>query len=385
MTTQGHPARPRVLHVMDTLAVGGVELTLLRLIERTRDRFEHSVCCIRDLGIYADRFESAGARLVLVGKVPRHDWGVPWRIAKVCRAVRPHIVHTRNWGTIEGAVAARLTRVPVVIHGEHGGDAYNAARPPRRDRFRRLLFPFLDCVVAVSGQLERWLLDDLGVPPHKAVLVPNGVDTDSFRPCTDRERLRCERGYVPTHLLIGAVGRLDAVKDYPTLIAAFEMALRRQPAARLVIVGDGPERDSLVREISRRNLQDAVRLAGHQDDVREWLAAMDLFVQASLMEGTSNALLEAMAVGVPVIATRVGGNPEVVVDGVSGRLVPPGDPPALAAAMEASICDGAGRSQHGAAGRERVARAYSMTSMIDAYTKLYDDALTARCGASPRP
>jgi len=385
VTTPGNAGRPRVLHVVDTLAAGGVELTLLRLIERTGERFDHFVCCIRDRGTCVERFEAAGARLAFVGKLPRHDWGVPWRIAKVCRAVRPHIVHTRNWGTIEGAVAARLSRVPVVIHGEHGGDAYNAARPARRDRFRRLVFPFLDRVVVVSRQLERWLLDDLGVSPRQTVLIPNGVDADHFRPRADRDRLRRARGYEPTQVLIGAVGRLRAVKDYPGLLAAFETVRRRQAAARLVIVGDGPEHARLNAEINRRNLRDAVRLAGHQDNVSEWLAAMDLFVQASLMEGTSNALLEAMAVGLPAIATRVGGNPEVVIDGVTGRLVPLDDTAALAAAVEFYIREEAVRRQHGAAGRERVARMYAVASMIDAYTRLYADTLAARRGTVPRP
>ncbi len=371
--------RPRVLHVMDSLAVGGMERALLGLVERTRDRFDHSICCIRDLGARKDRFEAAGAAITFVGKTEGQDWGVPWRIARVCRALRPHIVHTRNWGAIEGALAARLTRVPAVIHGEHGRDAAEgSAHERRRDRVRRLLFPFVDRIVVVSKHLERWLLEEIGVQTHKAALIPNGVDTDRFRPGADRDRLRHERGYEPAEVLIGAVGRLHAVKDYPTLIAAFETLLRRRPEARLVIVGDGPERASLGDEIRRRRLQHAARLAGHREDVRDWLAAMDVFVQPSLTEGTSNALLEAMAVGLPVVATQVGGNPEVVVDGVTGRLVPVHDTAALAAAMEFYGLNEDTRGRHGAAGRDRVARQFSMDDMIARYTAVYHDTLARR-------
>lgn len=385
MTVPGRAApapRPRVLHVMDSLAAGGMEQVLLGLVERTRDRFDHSICCIRDLGVCPDRpdrFAAAGAVVTFLGKAAGQDWSVPWRIARVCRALRPHIVHTRNWGTIEGTLTARLARVPVVIHGEHGRDVADGSAPNRRrDRVRRLLFPFVDRIVVVSKHLERWLLDEIGVQAHKAALIPNGVDTNRFRPAVDRHRLRRERGYEPGEVLIGAVGRLHSVKDYPTLISAFDTMLRRQPAARLVIVGEGPERTSLDEEIRRRRLQHAARLAGHRDDVREWLAAMDLFVQSSVMEGTSNALLEAMAVGLPAVATSVGGNPEVVVDGVTGRLVPTHDTTALAAAMELYVLSREARSRHGAAARERVARRYSMDDMIAGYTAVYRDTLACR-------
>ncbi len=377
--TGGGTPRPRVLHVLDSLAVGGLELALLGLIERTGDRFEHSVCCIRDLGALMDRFANAGAGITLVGKRVGRDRSVPWRIARLCRALRPHIVHTRNWATIDGVVAARLARVPVVIHGEHGRDDAEDAAPSRRQvRICRLLFRFVNRIVVVSKRLQRWLVEELAVRPRKVVFIPNGVDTERFRPSAHRDRLRRTRGYEPAHVLIGALGRLQAIKDYATLIAAFETVLRRQPEARLVIVGDGPERASLADEVDRRRLRHAVRLAGHQDDVEEWLAAMDLFVHPSLMEGTSNALLEAMAVGLPVVAGQVGGNPEIVVDGVTGRLVPIRDPAALAAAMRFYSVDVDARRQHGATGRARVAQGYSMDAMVAGYTAVYQQALARR-------
>jgi sugar transferase (PEP-CTERM/EpsH1 system associated) len=369
--------RPRVLHVMDNLGTGGMELALLRLVERTRDRFDHSICCVRDLGVCAQRFAAAGASLTFIGKLAGHDWRVPWRVARVCHRLRPHIVHTRNWGAIEGIFAARLARVPLVIHGEHGRDAADgAASDARRDRIRRLLFPLADRIVVVSHHLERWLLEDLATPRRKAARIPTGVDTDRFLPAADRERLRRERGYMPTELLIGAVGRLHAVKNYSALIAAFETVRKCHPEARLAIVGDGPERTALVGELRRRGLQHAVRLTGERDDVHEWLAAMDLFVQPSLTEGISNAVLEAMSVALPVVVTRVGGSGEVVQDGVTGRLVEARDPAALVDAISFYRRMPTARRDHGRAGRARVLEQFSLPRMVEA---LYEDALARRC------
>jgi hypothetical protein len=196
--------RPRVLHVMDNLGTGGMELALLRLVERTRDRFDHSICCIRDLGACAPRFDAAGAALTFIGKLEGHDWRVPWHVARVCRRLRPHIVHTRNWGAIEGIFAARLARVPQVIHGEHGRDgAEGSASDRRRDRVRRLLFPLADRIVVVSHHLERWLLEDIAVPTRKAARILTGWTPTGSCPrqtvsgcgaSGDTRRRRCSSG-----------------------------------------------------------------------------------------------------------------------------------------------------------------------------------------------
>jgi len=371
--------RPRVLHVIQSLAVGGMEQRLLGLIEHSTDRFEHRICCIRDPRTDAPRFEAAGAQTMFVGKSAGRDRGVLWRIARVCRSLRPQIVHTRNWGSIEGVLAARLARVPVVIHGEHGRDhATYSTQDRRRDQLRRLLFPLIDRIVVVSKPLERWLLDEMGVVAHKAAFIPNGVDTERFRPNAERDRLRQERGYGPHEMLIGAVGRIQSVKNYPALIAAFEQVLRSHPEVRLVIVGDGPERAALDDDIRRRRLSRTARLAGHQEDVHDWLAAMDLFVHPSLMEGTSNAILEAMSVGVPVVATSVGGNPEVVQNGITGRLVNAADVAALVEAILLYVHTPALRHDHGRAGRASVMKRYPLARMVRAYQALYDEALDHR-------
>lgn len=372
-------SRPRVLHVMDSLCLGGTERVVLRLIADTRHRFDHFVCCIREPGGHEETFRAAGGEVTVIGKRQGHDWRVPWRIGRLCRELRPHIVHTRNWGAIEGVVAGRVARVPVVIHGEHGSDsAERSAAYQRRARVRRLLLPLVDRVVVVSSHLEHWLVEEIGIPKSRVTLIANGVDHRQFQPTANRDRIRHELGYGAQHLVVGALGRLHPIKNHVTLVAAFDAVRRDQPDARLVIVGDGPERRALEHEVARRHLRDTVLLAGEHNDVRPWLAAMDIFAQPSLLEGSSNAILEAMSAGLPVIATHTGGTPDLVHDGISGRLVAPMDTFALAAAIRAYGASPEVRAAHGRAGRQTVLDHYSVERMVRDYVHVYDQALRQR-------
>ncbi len=372
------PGAIRVLHVVDTLGVGGLELGLANFIQRTLTDFSHSVCCVRQLGPVADRLSAVAVPIYSLGKPDGHEWGLALRIAQQCRAVRPHIVHTRNWAAFDGVIGARLARVPVLIHSEHGWRDDREVMNRKRKLTRRLLAPLIDRVLTVSEHLQRWLLHEVRIRHDKVVLVRDGVDTQRFKPANDRERLRTQLGYQPGEIVVGAVGRLDPVKNYSALLQAVHILSARHRNLRLLIVGDGVEKAALDGEARGRGLADIVRLAGHHDDVAGWLGIMDVFVLPSVMEGTSIALLEAMAVGLPVVATQVGGNPEVVVDGGTGRLVPARDAAALAAAIDWYALNEDVRGRHGAAGRDRVARHYSMADMIAGYTAVYRDTLARR-------
>lgn len=368
--------RPQILHIVDNLGAGGLQKNLLALVEQTTDRFSHSICCVRDRGDIAERFEAASATVVDLDKAFGTDWSIPWRIAQHCRRLRPDIVHTRNWGAIDGVVGARLARVPIVIHSEHGWDTTDV--PARRRWTLWALSPGIDTVVAVSDHLRRWLSEGIGITPPKVRLVRNGVDTNRFRPREDRDRLRRERGYEGDDRVVAAVGRFDPVKNYPLLIAAFEEVARRNAQARLLLIGTGAGRGNIEREVERRHLGSVVRFAGYRDDVEDWLATADVFVHPSLSEGMTNAALEAMATGLPIVATRVGGLQEIVVDGVTGRLIPGGDAAALAAAMTFYCADTMARAEHGRAGRARVLAEFTPQAMITGYVTLYEDMLARR-------
>jgi glycosyltransferase involved in cell wall biosynthesis len=209
-------------------------------------------------------------------------------------------------------------------------------------------------------------------------IVRNGVDATRFKPLLDRDGVREQHGYGPTDLVFGAVSRLTPVKDHPALLEAFDTVSKRHPQSRLLVVGDGLERPLIEEQVRQRGLADRVRLVGHRDDVPPWLGIMDVLVHPSLMEGMSNAVLEAMAAALPVVATAVGGTPEIVQHGVTGLLVPPATPQALAGAMMSYVENDRARLAHGAAGRERAEKDFPLTNTVAGYVGVYRDALARR-------
>lgn len=368
--------RPTILHIVDTLHAGGLEANLAVLIAGTIDRYTHRVCCVRSSGIIAEHLRALDVPVTVIGKRGTRDWLMVWHLTWHCRQVRPQIVHTRNWGTVDGIVAARLARVPVVIHSEHGFDT--ATIPPRRHWSLWAVTPLVDRMLTVSEDLGRRLHTEFGVPARKISVVRNGVDAARFHPRSDRPAIRRKHGYADTDLIIGVAARLDPIKNHVGLINAFKRVAERRADARLLIVGEGPERERIEREVERLRLSSRVRLVGHQVDVETWLAMFDLFAYAPRFEGMPNGVLEAMATGVPVVATRVGGVPEAVIDGVTGRLVAAGDTEALVAAIELYCGDAETRAAHGAAGRARVVTEFRAESMLAAYAAAYDGAMAAR-------
>jgi sugar transferase (PEP-CTERM/EpsH1 system associated) len=377
MTSQAFwPGKAKILHVVDTLGIGGAELSVVKIVERTSEDFRHVVCCIRNAGAAAPALRAHGVSVIELQQPPGSDWRLMLRIARVCRTVRPQIVHTRNWGSMEGIIAARLARVPVIVHAEHGFNADDVGGTNRtRNRVRWALAPFVDRVVAVSDHLRRWLVDTVGLPPTKVTVVRDGVDTRQFQPLSTRDRLRDLHGYSADEFVIGCVARLDPVKNHLVLLEATRLLAARAANTRLMLVGDGPERPVLERRVAELGLAGKVTFLGNRDNIADLLNTFDVFAIASLFEGTSNAIVEAMAAGLPVVATRVGGNPEVVHDGVTGQLVPVGAAAALAAAIEFYRVNDHTRRQHGLAGRRRAEQVYSVEQMVSGYLSVYESGL----------
>jgi sugar transferase (PEP-CTERM/EpsH1 system associated) len=361
-----------IAHVVHSLGVGGLENGVVNLVNGSPAALRHAIVCMTgDRGFQA-RLRS-GVEVVTVGKRPGHDVGAFARLVRWLRRARPEIVHSRNWGTIDAVLAARLARIPVVLHGEHGREISDPdGRNARRNRVRRLLAPIVTRFVTVSDDLRRWLVREVGVPARKVVTICNGVDTSRFSP-GDRTAARAALGLAIDRTLVGTVGRLDPVKDQAGLVRAFAGVRARNRAAALVIVGDGPCRGELAGLITALGLSEQALLLGECHDVPRVLAALDLFVLPSIAEGISNTVLEAMATGLPVVATRVGGNPELVEDGVTGTLVPRQDPEALASAITRYLDDDGWRRAHGEAARRRAVERFSLDRMCAGYTRLYAD------------
>ena len=361
--------RPRIVQVIPSLQTGGLEKVVVRLVGALGDEVDHVVMTPKGDGPLRRQFAPAVRVVAMAETHPPDKWNA-LRMARLFRAVRPDIVHSRNWTCIDAVMGARLARVPVVIHGEHGRDAADPeGRNPLRRRVRRLLAPLVTEFVTVSRDLARWLIEDVGVPARKVTPISNGVDTERFRP-GDRIAARRALGIPDGAVAVGTVGRLDPVKDHLGLIRAFVEGLA-DCHATLLIVGDGPMRRELDRLVADLHAGDCVRLLGERPDVPLVLQGLDLFVLPSIGEGMANAILEAMATGLPVVATRVGGNPELVDDGATGALIPARSMPDLAAAMKRYVTSPDLRARHGEAGRARSLKEFTLERMVSRYTDLY--------------
>ncbi len=373
---------PLVVHVVHSFGTGGLENGLVNLINRTPpERYRHAILCLTESGVFEERLEGEVPVMALHAR-PGHSFAEYAKIRRALAAWRPAIVHTRNLSALEAQIPARLVPGAHRVHGVHGRDVFDLeGRNRKYNLLRRAIRPLVQRYTAVSRDLARWLVETIGVPPHKVVQIYNGVDQERFTPHGSDAGDRLPDGFLPPDaLVIGTVGRLAAVKDQVTLIRAFARLVGQLPnemagSLRLVLVGDGPERaalEGLVRELS---LGERVWLAGDQSDVPEWLRTFDIFVLPSLGEGISNTILEAMATGLPVVATRVGGNPELVTPEESGLLVPPGDSDALAGALARLVGDGGLRQAMGEAGLARVRRDFHWERTVARYLEVYDGLL----------
>ncbi|MGH7393972.1 MAG: glycosyltransferase, partial [Candidatus Rokuibacteriota bacterium] len=234
----------RVVHVVHSLGVGGLENGVVNLVTGPRSGIRHSIVCLTVAGSFRQRVEP-GVAVLELGKRPGHDVRSVLRLAALLRRLRPDVVHSRNWATFDAVVAARLARVPVIVHGEHGRDIADPdGRHPLRNRWRRLLSPLVTRFVTVSDDLRRWLIAIVGIPQAKVTVICNGVDTDRFAPA-DPGEMRAALGLPREGTLVGTVGRLDPVKDQAGLIRAFAGLAREHADVRLIVAGDGPCRADL--------------------------------------------------------------------------------------------------------------------------------------------
>jgi sugar transferase (PEP-CTERM/EpsH1 system associated) len=380
---------PLIAHVIHRFAIGGMENGLVNLINHMpRDAYRHAIVCLTDADPeFACRLQREDVTIHTLHKRPGKDPVTYWRLWKLFRRLRPAIVHSRNLGTIDVAVPAMLAGVRHRVHGLHGWDAADPQGRSRRvGRLMNLFDRFIERYVAVSQDLADWLSARVRTSRGRITQVYNGVDTTRFHPVVDgRAPLPVADWASDEHVVIGTVGRLDPIKDQARLIDALAL-LGQQPdtrAARLVIVGDGPERDALRAHAQRLGVDDAVLFTGPRADVASLMQAFDVFALPSQNEGISNTLLEAMASGLPIVATRVGGNPELLTDEVSGRLVPARDTIALARALADYVASPALRRAHGAGGRAAVLERFSLAAMVAGYQSVYQQ-LHAAAASEPR-
>jgi sugar transferase (PEP-CTERM/EpsH1 system associated) len=359
-----------VVHVVYWLRVAGLENGVVNLINGLHTRQKHTVLCIEDIGPLAKRLPP-DVEVVDLSRLILRDHFFAVRLAAVLRKLNPDIVHSRNWGCVDAVLAARLAGVPVSIHGEHGRDAVDPqGLNTRRRLIRRVLSPMVTRFVTVSDDLRRWLVDYVRIRADKVIRIHNGVDVDRFT-VGGRDEGRRALGLASTDVVVGAVGRLDPVKDHATLLEAFAQIPDRPPNWKLVIIGEGPLRPQLEARAARSDLNGRVHLMGERSDVPLIMKGLDLYVISSIAEGISNTLLEAMSTGLPVVATRTGGNPELAEEGTNARLVAVGDVAAMSAALCEYLRNSELRARHGRASRQRTLDSFTLERMADEYDQLY--------------
>ncbi|MGA7409481.1 MAG: glycosyltransferase [Bryobacteraceae bacterium] len=373
----------RILHVIDSLGNGGLENGVVNLVRHMdRLRFQHCICTVRALGVNLNSVRASGARVMHIGKEEKRFQTSA--LIKAIHELRPDIIHTRNWGAIEGILAARLTGFGATVHSEHGLESGAASLPRRKIWFRRLAFEFADRVLCVSHQLRDYYSRTTGFRACRMTVIHNGVDSDRF--CPDpaaRARIRRELNIGENEFCVGCVGNLLPVKDHDTLLRALAILGGESKGWRVLIAGDGPTRPKLefaARAVERLGLQTS--FLGTWSRIPELLNAFDVYVLPSLNEGVSNSLLEAMATGLPVIATDVGGTPEVINDGRSGLLFPAGDSEKLANYLMQLRISSCLREDLGSEARRHAREHFSIQTMVRRYEDLYEG-LAARALPAP--
>jgi sugar transferase (PEP-CTERM/EpsH1 system associated) len=371
--------RPLIAHVLHRFDTGGLENGVVNLINRMpAERFRHAVIALTEITGFSRRIQRDDVPLIALNKPPGQGLWIFPRVRRLLRELQPAIVHTRNLGALEMAVPAAWAGVPVRVHGEHGWDINDPDGRSRKFRFaRRLYRPFVHQYIALSRHLDRYLVDHVGVAPGRVAQLYNGVDTERFRP-HEGERLSIDGSPFasPALWLVGTVGRLSPIKDQVVLARAFVQATRLAPEARermrLVIAGEGPLRGEIERVLSEGGVQDLAWLAGDRTDVPEIMRGLDAFVLPSIAEGISNTILEAMASALPVVATDVGGNVELLADGVTGRLVPSRDADTMAQALLDDFRTPELARERGRRARLDVERRFTLDGMVAAYGDLYE-------------
>jgi len=356
-----------ILQVVQSLRVGGLERVVVDLVSRASRDFRFVVCCLEEEGAWGNGFDPEHVKVVALHKPAGFNLPTAWKIAKLARTERARIVHTHNAAPhLYGALGGKLAGAKV-IHTEHGKNVGDEARSFRINCFAAR---FTDLTVAVSEKVGRESRQHEGVPAKRLVVVPNGIPVEKFATATDRAAFRAELGLPAQAKLVGTVGRLVKEKNYRLLLQAFASAARECNDVYLIVAGDGPLREEL--ESQARTLPvERVLFLGMRSDIPRLLGSLDVFALSSTTEGMSMALLEAMASGCAVVATAVGGNVEVIQNGMTGCIVPPGDANAFSAALVGLLKDAEQRRKLGSLAQQAVQQHYSLDKMVRRYEELW--------------
>lgn len=372
--------RPLIAHIIYRLDFGGLENGVVNLLNNLpQDKYRHVVIALTEVTDFKERITNPDVQFIAMHKQPGKDLKVYIKLFRLFKKLRPQIVHTRNLPALDVAVPAWLAGVPKIIHSEHGRDTIDIdGSNVKYQLMRRVLSPLIDRFAALSVDLENWLVDEVGIKAPKVVRICNGVDTKKFSEIADSDVPGYPESFTGK-IIIGTVGRMEEVKDTLLLIKAFVKVLDTHPKVRdkvrLALIGTGSLYCAAEAMLKENDIESMVWMPGARNDIPAILNKLDIFVLPSLAEGISNTILESMASGLPVVATNVGGNSELVANGETGYLVPASDSEAMAEAISSYIEDEELRRQHGENAVNRVEANFSFAAMVEKYDALYSGVL----------
>ena len=376
-------ARPLVVHLLHRFDTGGLENGVVNLINHL-PQFRHAVVAVTEITAFKNRVTAPGTQFFALHKPPGQGLSLYPRVYRLLRELRPAVLHTRNLGAMEFQIPGWAARVPFRLHSEHGWDVDDLdGISVKNQRLRRSYAPFAHQFVALSQAIESYLTGSVGLSATRVHRICNGVDTQRFRPVVPGALAPVEwpfrRG---EHLVIGAVGRMQVVKDPLNLVEAFirlrELLPAEWPRLRLAMLGGGPLLAAARNRLVESGTAEQAWLPGDRADVAELLPHVDVFALPSRAEGISNTLLEAMACGCANVATRVGGNPELLGVERSGLLVPSADSRLLSLALARLITDRPLRERLSGDSIARVQADFSLARMVSTYGALYASAERVR-------
>ena len=381
------PAAPiRVGFVVHVLQVAGAEVLIRETVRRLGDAIRPTVFCLDRVGAIGEELSAQGVPVVCFNRRPGWDFSVSRKLAREATHRGVEVLHAHQYTPFFYAALAKpfVRPRPALILTEHGRHYPDAVSPPRRAINRLVLDRLADAVNACCRFSADALSRVDGFAGNRVEVIENGIDFDRYTPTPDKAALRQSLGLDPARRSVVHVARHHPVKDQATLLRAFALAAPDAPDADLLMVGDGPLRDDLTALAASLGVAARVKFVGVQSNVNDWLRASHLFALTSVSEAASLTLLEAMATGLPVVVTDVGGNPEIVRAGVDGLLFPRGDAAAGAECLRRLLRDPDLSARLGASGRRRVAEKYQLHQTVDAYYRLYRELARRRpAGLSP--
>lgn len=377
----------KVLHVHTLPVISGSGInTFLTMRGLDKNRYEVELACAPG-GALIDKVKEEGMRFQPIKHFrqkisPLHDSLALWELYRLIRRERYDLVHTHNSkaGFI-GRLAAKMAKVPIIIHTIHGFAFHEYERPPRRILFillERFAARFCDKLITISQPLKEWGLRLRIGRPEKYLTIYSGIEVEKFQVTIDINEKKMEFGIKPGEKVIGVVAKLWEGKGHAIILEAAPGVIKEIPRVKFLFVGGGYLREKLETQVRELGLSDDIIFSGFRTDIAELTAIFDIAVLASFFEGMGRVLLEAMALGKPVVATRVGGIVDVVKEGESGILVSPGDPVALAKAIVTLLKDEKLTRKMGLAGKERIDERFTARRMIEKITQVYEELLKRR-------